>query len=156
MSRDLSPNKCQVVCSSVIWPSYGKIVNGLQHSDADVFPGTGSWWRCEMEKFPCYWPFVWGIQLSQINSPHKGQWRGALMFSFICAWINGWVNNREAGDLRHYCAHYAVLVKIMFTLDNAMAPKLCEAIMNSNGNSSLTHWSQAHICMSKLCLHWFR
>ena len=34
------------------------------------------------------------------NSPHKGQWRGALMFSFICNWINGWANNREVGDLR--------------------------------------------------------
>ena len=31
---------------------------------------------------------------SPVNSPHKGQRRGALMFSLICAWINGWVNNR--------------------------------------------------------------
>ena len=45
-----------------------------------------------------------------VNSPHKGQWRGALMFSLICVWINGWVNNREAGDLRRYCAHYDVIV----------------------------------------------
>ena len=42
--------------------------------------------------------------------PHKGQWRGALMFSFICACINGWVNNREAGDLRSHRAHYDVIV----------------------------------------------
>ena len=41
---------------------------------------------------------------------HKGQWRGALMFSLICVWINGWVNNREAGDLRHYRANYDVTV----------------------------------------------
>ena len=34
--------------------------------------------------------------------PHKGQWRGALMFTLIWARINGWVNNREAGDLRRY------------------------------------------------------
>ena len=38
------------------------------------------------------------------------QWRGALMFSLICTWINGWVNNREAGDLRRHCAHYEVIV----------------------------------------------
>ena len=38
------------------------------------------------------------------------QWRGALMFSLICVWINGWVNNREAGDLRRYRAHYDVIV----------------------------------------------
>ena len=43
-------------------------------------------------------------------SPHKGQWREALMFSLICAWINSWVNNGEAGDLRRHCAHYDVIV----------------------------------------------
>ena len=37
-----------------------------------------------------------------VNSPHKGQWRGGLMFSVICTWINGWVNNGEAGDLRRH------------------------------------------------------
>ena len=48
--------------------------------------------------FPRNWPFVRGIHRSPVNSPHKGQWRGALMFSLICVWINDWVNNREAGD----------------------------------------------------------
>ena len=60
--------------------------------------------------FPRYWPFVRGIHRSPVNSPHKGQWRGALMFSLICVWINGWMNNREAGDLRRYRAHYDVIV----------------------------------------------
>ena len=32
------------------------------------------------------------------------------MFSMICAWINGWVNNREAGDLRRRRAHYDFIV----------------------------------------------
>ena len=41
---------------------------------------------------------------------HKGQWRGALMFSLICVRINDWVNNREAGDLRRRRAHYDVIV----------------------------------------------
>ena len=57
-----------------------------------------------------YWPFVRGIHRSPMNSPHKGQWRGALMFSLIWVWLNGWVNNREASDLRHYRAHYDVTV----------------------------------------------
>ena len=39
-----------------------------------------------------------------------GHWRGALMFSLICVWINDWVNNREAGDLRRYRVHYDVIV----------------------------------------------
>ena len=60
--------------------------------------------------FPRYWPFVRGIHQSPVNSPHKGQWRGALIFSLICVWINGWVNNREAGDLRRFRAHYDVSV----------------------------------------------
>ena len=45
------------------------------------------------EHFPRYWPFVWGIHRSPVNFPHKGQWRGAFMFTLIYAWINGWVNN---------------------------------------------------------------
>ena len=49
--------------------------------------------------FPRHRPFVRGIHRSPVNSPHKGQWRGAFMFSLICAWINAWANNREAGLL---------------------------------------------------------
>ena len=60
--------------------------------------------------FPRYWPFVRGIHRSPVNSPHKGQWRGALMFSLIWARIDGWVNNHEAADLRRYRAHYDVTV----------------------------------------------
>ena len=71
--------------------------------------GSFSWWRHQMETFPGYWPFVRGINRSPVNSPHKGRWRGALMFSLICAWMNGWVHNREAGDLRRHRAHYDVI-----------------------------------------------
>ena len=60
--------------------------------------------------FPRYWPFVRGIHRSPVNSPHKGQWRGVLMFSLICLWLNGWKNNREAGDLRRHRAHYDVFI----------------------------------------------
>ena len=73
------------------------------------FP-TCSWWRHQMETFSAYWPFVRGIHRSPVNSQHKGQWRGAFTFSLICAWINRWVNNGEAGDLRPYHAHYDVIV----------------------------------------------
>ena len=45
---------------------------------------------------------------SLTNFPHKGEWRGAMIFSLICAWINGWVNNRETGDLRCHRVHYDV------------------------------------------------
>ena len=71
---------------------------------------------------PRYWPFVLGIHRSPVNSPHKCQWRWALMFSLICVWINGWVNNREAGDWRRYRAHcdvtviFSVIFLVMITL----------------------------------------
>ena len=42
---------------------------------------------------------------------------GALMFSLICVWINGWVNNHDAGDLRRYRAHYDVTVMLRFNAD---------------------------------------
>ena len=55
-------------------------------------------------------PLNRGIHHSLVNSPHKGKWRGALMFSLICAWINGWINNHEAAYLRCHCAHYDAIV----------------------------------------------
>ena len=60
--------------------------------------------------FPRYWPFVRGNNRFPVNSLHKCQWRGALMFSLIGFWMNGWVNNREADDLRRYRAHNDVTV----------------------------------------------
>ena len=72
----------------------------------------GSWHDdvIKWKHFPRYCQFVRGIHRSSVNSPHKGQWRGALMFSLVCGWINAWVNNHEAGDLTHNCAHYDVIV----------------------------------------------
>ena len=57
-----------------------------------------------------------GIHRSPVNSPHKGQWRGALVFSLICACINGWVNIHEAGDLKRHRTLYNVLWWLMGTL----------------------------------------
>ena len=69
-------------------------------------------------KFPRYWPFVRGTHRSPVNSPHKGLWRGALMFSLIGDRINGWVNNREAGDLKRHRVHYDVIV--MMPMDSTL------------------------------------
>ena len=75
--------------------------------------------------FRRYWPFVRGIHRSTVKSPHKGQWRGALMFSLIRAWINAWVNNGEAGDLRRHRAHYDVTLvwRLYFHLDGGLTRK---------------------------------
>ena len=71
-----------------------------------------SWWRHQMETFTRYWPFVQGTHRSPVNFPQKGQWRGALMFSFVCAWTNIWANNGNIGDLRRHRAHYDVTVML--------------------------------------------
>ena len=77
--------------------------------------------------FPRYWPIVRWIHRWPVNSTHKSQWRGALMFSLICAWINGWVNNREAGVLRRHRAHHDVtvlrLLEKLFRVD--LRPIMC-------------------------------
>ena len=67
-----------------------------------------TWWRHEMETFSGVIAICEGIYQPQVNSPHEGQWRGAWMFPLICAWTNGWANNRDAGDLRCHRAHYDV------------------------------------------------
>ena len=72
--------------------------------------------------FSRYWPFVRGIHRSLANSPHKGQWRGALIFSLICVWINGRVINDDAGDLRRYRAHYDIIAMEYLANDFSSVP----------------------------------
>ena len=96
--------------SSAKWRTFYLVLNMLRIYKDFLHDDVIKW-----KHFLCYWPFVRGIYRSLVNSPHKGQWRGALMLSFICAWINGWVNNREAGDLRRHRAHYDVTVMIAGT-----------------------------------------
>ena len=78
--------------------------------------------------FPRYWPFVRGIHRSPVHSPDKDQWRGAFMFSLICAWINCWVNNRKAGDLRRHCAHYDVTVMLISWLSSTRIMKCSRCV----------------------------
>ena len=89
-----------------------------------------SWWRHQMETFSALLAICAG------NSPHKGQWRGALVFSLICVWINDWLNNHEAGDLRRYRAHCDVTVMSLQSINQLhlsvsdKTPKIDYAIYN--------------------------
>ena len=56
------------------------------------------------------------IHRSPMNSPHKGQSHGAFIFPLICAWTNGWVNNRDTCDLRRHRAHHGVTLMNSSTL----------------------------------------
>ena len=68
------------------------------------------WWRHQMETFSALLVICAGNSPVPVKSPHKGQWRGTLMFSLICVWINGRGNNREAGDLRRHSGHYDAII----------------------------------------------
>ena len=116
--------------------------------------------------FPRNWPFVRGIH----RSPHKGQWRGALMFSFIYAWINDWVYNREAGDLRRQCGHYDVIVMgilrgilyettnryVVFCVVVAMSSEqdpftqIIPADFTGSGAFVWSRWAYSHLVFSKI------
>ena len=83
--------------------SVGIVIIRIQHH-------LTPWWRHQME------PFSASLALCAENSPVIGEFPIAkssdaeLWFFFICPWMNGWVNNREAGDLTRHCAHYDVIV----------------------------------------------
>ena len=84
------------------------------------------WWRHKMETFSALLALCAGYSPVPVNSPHKGQWRGALIFSFICAWIYDWVNNREAGDLRRHRGHYDVNAMRWLCLSDRKAMTPCD------------------------------
>ena len=73
-----------------------------------------AWWRHQMGTFSVLMALVRGIHRSPVNSPHKSQWRGALMFSLICLdqIEQSWASNRDAGDLRRHHVHYGVAVMV--------------------------------------------
>ena len=74
------------------------------------FSNDLSWRRHQMETFSAL------LVICAVNSPVPGEFPAqrpvTLSFDvfFICVWINGWVNIREAGDLRRYRSHYDVIV----------------------------------------------
>ena len=82
-----------------------------------------------------------------IYSPHKGQWRGVLMFSLVCAWINCWVNNDEAGDLRRYRGYYDVSVMTP-QCDWLLLPELVRLWVPEASHSHDEVWQP---CLSKIC-----
>ena len=73
--------------------------------------------------FPRYWHFVQRIPGEFLSQRPVG---GALMICLICVWINGWVNNHEADDLRRHRGHYDVIVmdlqyNLYYKLDDVSA-----------------------------------
>ena len=113
------------VCQAIVNENKNEVV---------ACPTTPEEWRThddviKWKHFPRYWPFVREIHRSPVNFPHKGQWRGALMFTLICVRINGWANNHEAGDLRRNRAHRDVTVMHCWCVWKKMEhPSCCRCI----------------------------
>ena len=77
-----------------------------------------SWWRHQMKTFATLLALCAGNSPSPVNSPHKSQWRRALMFALICAWTKGSINNQDTGDLRHHHIHYDITVMCFGTTNS--------------------------------------
>ena len=101
--------------------------------------------------FPRHWPFVRGIHRSPVNSPNKGQWRGALMFSLICARINSWVNNREAGDLRRHRVHYDVICNAQSTMSDWHNASIVKPIIQNTNHTIHLFILREHKPMAVQC-----
>ena len=91
-----------------LWIKMNTIITACQYIQISVYQFYDD--VIKWKHFPRYWSLVRGIHRSPVKFPHKGQWRGSLMFSLICTQINGWVYNGEADDLRGRRAHYDVTV----------------------------------------------
>ena len=100
-----------------------RIFRKIQQRHRDIVVNCQSTSFChddviKWKHLPRNWPFMRGIHRLPVNSPHKSQCRGALMVSLICAWIDGRVNNRVAGDFRRHRAHYGVIVMCCCNMGN--------------------------------------
>ena len=94
--------------------------------------------------FPHYWPFV-PVVWSSVNYPHKGQWSGALMFSLICAWTKGQINNQDSRDLRRHHAHHDATVMHVNFLPNRLVARILQCISPTSHNAPLCNRNM-HTC----------
>ena len=102
----LSQNLCYFKLILVAPPKYDQLAMADEEIMRLWIALTKTWSRHQMETFSAL------LALSAGNTPPRGQWRGALMFSLICTWTHGWGNNRDAGDLRRHCAQCDVTVTV--------------------------------------------
>ena len=85
--------------TNVIWISvliswgkgHGSYINNQHAWTESISKQLLPLWRHQMKTFSARMAHCAGNSPVPVNSPHKGQWRGALTFSLIFAWINDWV-----------------------------------------------------------------
>ena len=102
--------------------------------------------------FPRYWPFVRRIHQWPVNSPHKGQWRGASMFSLICAWINAWINMRlviwDAIAYHDYLPKITILASMFVTCQNFLASMFVCRFVTCQNFEEICKYVRLSVCLS--------
>ena len=83
----------------------------------------------ENNHYVCQW--IQAIVTLVLNSPHNGQWRGALMLFLFCARMNGWENNRDADDLRPHSVHYDVTNACVSGCSATMVLRIEDKLVNA-------------------------
>ena len=78
------------ICEGNLHASYIGDVSRYWHWLVDMNPDDVIKWK----HFPRYWPFVPVIYQSSVNSPHKGQWRGALIIDWTSLFRHCWQSIR--------------------------------------------------------------
>ena len=97
-----------------LWASINQAIRRLARKFA-LHQITNTWWRHQMETYSA------SLAICSGKSPLPGEFPAqrpvtqSFDFSLVCVRINGWVNNRETGDLRRHRAHYDVIV-MMFII----------------------------------------
>ena len=103
--------------------------------------------------FPRHWSFVRGLHRPPVNSLHRGQWRGALVFSLICAWTKVWVNNGDAGDFRRHRAHYDVTGMYSMSWRHPVSVDCCtELTCCSPGRTDVTVTDYFILLVTHICI----
>ena len=95
-----------------------------------------------------------GIHRLPVTSPHKGQWRGALI-CLVCAWPNGWENNRNAGDLRSHFAHCDVIVNAFVFVSSLLVIKPMNWIQHLNICFSSLEYILLNLFLIVFVVMWF-
>ena len=126
---DVNPNNCWVNTRMAgdLWRHDAGVTSLFcQGYSVNVFFTSGSIWChrsmhydvIKWKHFPSNWPFVRGIHRSRWIPHTKTSDAELWCFVFMCVWINGWVNNREAGDLRLHCGHCDVIIMVNIRVSN--------------------------------------
>ena len=110
--------------------------------------GVCSWWRKQMETFRVTGPLCGEFTGHRWFPLTKASDAELWCFLLICAWTNGWVNNRDAGDLRRHRAHYVVIVMSLSCVT--------ASLLSYQKSIDTVRLILIHMCWTELCYHWFK